>query len=584
MSSNVSGRYVDPEVTAITLSDDQRLDLSRGSVLIVTGANNSGKTTFLNEFYAQLGRTQNGEIPAKIVTRVDLDWNVNPDEKIAYIKRNYVHKIRNGTNSYLLPRKLLSDYKLQLSSKLENSFGDMISAFIKFDDAIGRVGESVFKEKTDAVYSESQDSPHPIEEIVRSPEDFRVLEESFREIFFQEITLDDFGRQVGYRLGEVDDKGASRTGPVDSELLSNVRSLPAIQDQGLGMRATLGILIAILGGKQEILLVDEPEAFLHPPQAKKLASVLTRLAVERKKTLLVATHDRNYINGILDVDHGQVSFLRLNRVEHDLDINIVDMGLIESAKAGSLVRYSPLLDTLFHKLTIVVEGESDAIFFSAAFSHMLEDSPSELQISPSDILILPCGGKAAQSIVLDLVRKMGSKAAVICDFDIFSDDGQFRSIWEAAGNNWSGVNEQYRSFSNFVDENSLAPESAELILSLKEVVDSISADSGIHNSQIKKQVSDVISFPSPWKAYKSHGVEAVVGEFPYEGIDDLLGLCLEKGIAINPYGELESFARFKQGFECKKNSNWPKFAIEKDLHKLNEVQQFLSRVLCHLSK
>lgn len=71
--------------------------------------------------------------------------------------------------------------------------------------------------------------------------------------------------------------------------LTALRALPLLEQQGDGMRSYMGLLLHILGGAHQITLIDEPEAFLHPPQARLLGRTLANRSVGRQQVFL-ATH------------------------------------------------------------------------------------------------------------------------------------------------------------------------------------------------------------------------------------------------------------------------------------------------------
>jgi len=44
-------------------------------------------------------------------------------------------------------------------------------------------------------------------------------------------------------------------------------ALPQVQEQGDDVKSFVGMLLAITATEYPLLLIDEPETFLHPPQA-----------------------------------------------------------------------------------------------------------------------------------------------------------------------------------------------------------------------------------------------------------------------------------------------------------------------------
>jgi ABC-type uncharacterized transport system YnjBCD ATPase subunit len=67
-----------------------------------------------------------------------------------------------------------------------------------------------------------------------------------------------------------------------------------------GVQAFVGLVSAILSLPHRVILVDEPEAFLHPALARRLGANLTRLSHEREASLMVATHSADFLIGCIE--------------------------------------------------------------------------------------------------------------------------------------------------------------------------------------------------------------------------------------------------------------------------------------------
>jgi hypothetical protein len=55
--------------------------------------------------------------------------------------------------------------------------------------------------------------------------------------------------------------------PPTPEYLQEIMALPQVQEQGDDVKSFVGMLLAITATEYPLLLIDEPETFLHPPQA-----------------------------------------------------------------------------------------------------------------------------------------------------------------------------------------------------------------------------------------------------------------------------------------------------------------------------
>jgi len=64
-----------------------------------------------------------------------------------------------------------------------------------------------------------------------------------------------------------------------------------------GVRAFCGMLAAVIASDAKVILIDEPEAFLHPALCVKLARELCRLARDNGQQLFVSTHSASFLMG-----------------------------------------------------------------------------------------------------------------------------------------------------------------------------------------------------------------------------------------------------------------------------------------------
>ena len=114
-------------------------------------------------------------------------------------------------------------------------------------------------------------------------------------------------------MGTTEEEPASFPRP---EYIAAIRALPLLTEQGDGMKSFIGLMLGLLAGQFQIVLVDEPEAFLHPPQARLLGRKLAT-EVPRGTQVFVATHSSDVLQGLLDPDDANVTVVRLTRRGHE---------------------------------------------------------------------------------------------------------------------------------------------------------------------------------------------------------------------------------------------------------------------------
>ncbi|HEL0799943.1 TPA: ATP-binding protein, partial [Streptococcus equi subsp. zooepidemicus] len=84
------------------------------------------------------------------------------------------------------------------------------------------------------------------------------------------------------------------------EKVNKLRSFEDLHNQGDGIRTAVAILSSVIVSEHSLFLIDEPETFLHPPQAKILGKNMVKLSTG--KQLFISTHNIDFIRGVLEED------------------------------------------------------------------------------------------------------------------------------------------------------------------------------------------------------------------------------------------------------------------------------------------
>ncbi len=119
------------------------------------------------------------------------------------------------------------------------------------------------------------------------------------------------GSEVGFHVGDA----PTVTGDEDRvspAYLRRLNQLPRLEKLGDGIRSFVTTVIAAHVGLHPVILIDEPEAFLHPPQAERLGEVLGRLITEQQRQAIVATHSADFIRGALTASQ-RIAICRIER-------------------------------------------------------------------------------------------------------------------------------------------------------------------------------------------------------------------------------------------------------------------------------
>lgn len=186
-----------------------------------------------------------------------------------------------------------------------------------------------------------------------------------------------------------------------------------------GTRAFCGILTEVMSGNPDLLLLDEPEAFLHPGLSYKLGLEMARQVQHSKKNIFVSTHSPNFLMGCV------ASGVPVNVIRMTYRAGVGTARLLPSEKLSNLMR-NPLLrsanvlSALFFDNVVLTEGDTDRAFYQEINNRLLA-SGEERGIP--NALFVNANGKDAIPVMMEPLRDLGVAVAAIYDMDFVKDGG-----------------------------------------------------------------------------------------------------------------------------------------------------------------
>ena len=118
------------------------------------------------------------------------------------------------------------------------------------------------------------------------------------------------------------------------ETFDQLSGYPLLDTQGDGIRSVLGMISAIVSVKKPVILLDEPEAFLHPPQALQLGEMISEL-VEPSQQIFIATHSADFLRGLLSSTRDAV-IIHLDRIADITKANVLDSATLDQIVTDSI--------------------------------------------------------------------------------------------------------------------------------------------------------------------------------------------------------------------------------------------------------
>lgn len=258
-----------------------------------------------------------------------------------------------------------------------------------------------------------------LEVLLRSEQSIEdLVHANFQEVFGTDFVLD---YSELHRLRIV-------IGPHNPALPEHPRKLASVltgysplEEQGDGMRAFLGLLIVLKAIDRPVLLIDEPETFLHPPQARKIGELIAQSTLNNRQ-LFVSTHSADVLRGILSVTKKETRVVRISRPGGQTRITVLNPQELTEITADPILSSARALEGLFYSCTVVVEGERDARFFQAVADRL------GLPMLP---YFLVAGGKQTVPKLVKEYRRLDVPVAAVVDFDVLREESMFAQLLEA---------------------------------------------------------------------------------------------------------------------------------------------------------
>lgn len=301
-------------IESIRLSGGATIATAPGTVTAIVGANNVGKSTLLREIHATLSASPGYHLPRRLLVEgLQLRRQGSAGDLTAWLAQHAQLVLTEHEVGFRrLGGQAVNQYRISEawvdgSDQLGPDIANMICFY---GNAEGRLGLGSSAELRASVSDAPLHPVHYLQDDLALRDELSSITER---IFRRPLTLDTLARTVRLRVGRLSIP-APRVDAITPEYTAAMAQLPPLDQQGDGMRSLLGQLLPLLTGNYPLVLIDEPEAFLHPPQARALGEELGRISGERGAQVIVATHDRNLLAGLL-ASGAAASVVRLTRYQ-----------------------------------------------------------------------------------------------------------------------------------------------------------------------------------------------------------------------------------------------------------------------------
>jgi hypothetical protein len=454
-------------VGRLQFSDGSTVDLPQTGVVLLVGPNNAGKSAALRDIIAQIQVPLHNRPPTQVVTELRIAREGSTQDFEKWLQANAFRVERSdgvGGNvlHYQRPNANATWNGLKNEWEQQINFFQVASPFFIFyasaDQRLGLVGEA-------GSYDPMSDVPNqPLQVLFANPGIEASLSKTCFEAFGIPLTLPRvWGSNLRLHLGQTDEPVEM---PPTPKYVEALRAMPLLHEQGDGMRSFMGLMLALVTAQFPIVVVDEPEAFLHPPQARLLGRKLATDAPDGTQ-VFVATHNSDILQGVLAPPNANVTVIRIVR---DGSINRASVLLPDELRdiwKDPLLRYSNVLDGLFHAGVVVSESDADSRYYAAVLDALRERNAEP----PHDLLFTQSGGKDRLPVVIRALRALNIPVAAVADFDVLRDEGLLSGLVGDLGGDWAQFRTAWRVLTSAAGSLGAAPLLKTVRAELKDMLD-----------------------------------------------------------------------------------------------------------------
>jgi ABC-type transport system involved in cytochrome c biogenesis ATPase subunit len=564
----------------LTLTDGTVVEPPLDGMTVFTGPNNSGKSLLLRELVTLTHHHPGTLQPLRWVTGIEIHKEGTGQEMISWLhERGHEARHNPSIGRTFLPSRMNSEengVEIQsAAAQWDASSFQPISHLLVNDQWT----QQRLQDQTDSKFWNQSIPPnHPTQRLWEAKEVHARFSELFKNAFGHPITINRYVPQFRLQIGST---GMDDTPPpAPPELREAYASLPYLAEQGDGMRAFANILLHALVRPSPVIVIDEPEAFLHPPQARLLGRYLA-LHTPSPCQVIVATHSADFLSGVLEGNASRqmasprpLALVRISRANDIPTARTLAPEAVTEILDTPLLRYSNIVSGLFHDGVVLCEAEGDCHFYAATIDAVRGTTPHE------NLVFLHVNGKARLSDAAKKLRTCGIPTAVVADLDFLNEVTKIKQALSHLDGQWEEVQDDVRMLHDHATSSVIAAPANEVKKKINGIIDQTHGRATLTQQQIE-EITRALKSANGWRIIKTSGLAGLSGE-PHNSAQRLVDYFANLGVFLVPVGELECWVR---AVPATNKSGWLTRVFDEGHHKTPsaELRAFSARVTRYLT-
>lgn len=514
------------KITKLKLNDENEVELGPDDIVVFVGPNNVGKSQSLKDIHNLIGSSEEGVVIKGIETQINEKERIKSD-----IVDFSVLDTANRYKGYGFSIFASEVSQLETNESVGKNMVRFLTSFLSTEERLTLVTPPEKIKSTEP-------KQHPLHYLAADRQLVSKSDSAFYDAFGEHLQLNDYdgkylslvvGPPVEVKSGDV----GQRLDKVTEFFIRKFDALPSLHEQGDGMKSFTGILLNLFVTHYSVFFIDEPESFLHPPQAYIMGKQLVELSNE--KQLFLCTHSDSLLKGLLDTDSDRLKVIRVTRENDKNSFTILDNAQLKNMWKDPLLRYSNIMDALFYKTTVTCEGGADCKFYKAILDSVLTEKGIR-----KDVHFVETGGKNRFWIVAKALKGMNIDFRLTPDFDIYAQESDAKKLYEECGGNWDAeCRTDWQTMEGSLPNVANPLERDEVKRKIVEYLDGL-PDQRLSDHPHIETLKSYLKGNDKWSEPKHKGLDGVPEGAGREAARRLIESFNKKSIFPVPYGEMES--------------------------------------------
>lgn len=551
------------------------LELKHDDIVVFVGPNNVGKSRILKDLRNYIIKDP---ISNKIIVKnVEYEEeNFNKENMEAYFLRNFP-QTEFGRYSVNI------GYTGQIYTYGEHEFGEIskgggffyktLFSFLSTEERLNMTAPIYL-----ANIQQNKVSFNIMKKLEKDEEAIKRLNKVLNSCFGKGVDITETEYQNSlykvYKFGEEDEineiiKSNTRNA------ISKLETLEDLSEQGDGIRSAVAILSSLIAEEHSIYFMDEPETFLHPPQARVLGNNIVELS--EGKQCFISTHNIDLIKGILEKKSNRVKIVKIDRDGDKNKIDQLKSESIEKISDDKNLKYSNILDGLFYKQVVLCENESDCKFYAAVLENVC-------QTTYQNTLFCGVGGKSQFKMVGPLLKDAKINYIVIADLDLIDDKERLKGLVDSIEENkYDEIKNDHSDFLTLFESKKKITKRKQLEIKKEiiEIFDASKSDEYMSEANAKK-IKSLLKNVNSLSLLKEEGSKSVPEGDCKNKYKKILKTLESLNVYLVECGEIENFVPQIKGHGPK----WVEEVFKKypnmEEQEYNDVKDFIRKVF-HIS-